>query len=125
MLWRGVNIMAEPRRKSIGNMNGTWAYLFKFSLVLMVGVVVPWCVWLSLMLFSFGDRLTTIEANRWTAADQASYQAAEVGAFKDIWIAINKLPTEVPPVWFLDRFNRLEAKVDTLEEKIDTLRTVK
>jgi len=59
-------------------------------------------------------RVVAIEASRFTAEDGLA-----------VWKGINeckaqiaKLPTEVPPKWFIDRVDKLEKKIDALAAEV-------
>lgn len=57
-------------------------------------------------LLSHGDRLTRIEASRYTSADGLRDHRIVMSALKDL---------EIPPAWFAERVSKMEKKLDEIQ----------
>ena len=72
-------------------------------------VLVPLLIWMSGTIVGMGNRVTAIEASRFTAADGSR-----------VWEELYKRPTfdQVPPAWFQDFVERLDMRLTALEDKV-------
>lgn len=101
-------------KKAVGELNGRWAWIFKLALVLVpitataTGAVIG-------VTYNNANRLTAIEANRFTAADGL-----------EVWKEIAKIreematiPRENPPAWFVARMDCLETQIRDLSKVVN------
>ena len=85
-------------------------------------VAVAWVSWIQVQVLANGKRITTIEASRFTAADGA--RSAELASERYMSIqkelsaireALAKMPSEVPPKWFMERVAAMEVRIRDIE----------
>jgi len=95
--------MAAPK---IGEMNGRWAVLLKFVLA-TYPVVLVWAGWIQTSLHNVDNRVTAIEASRFTASDGAALRDRVMEK------------ANVPPTIVVYRLDTMEAALVRIEAKID------
>ena len=67
-------------------------------------------------LLNVRERVATIEANRFTSSDAMK-------EFGKINAAIAKMPSQVPPEWFKEKVNKIEANQQVIMSEVAALRS--
>ena len=62
-------------------------------------------------------RLSIMESNRFTSTEAMRL----VERIQALEVTVARIPTEVPPRWFIDQVNRIEKRVDAMAEKVDSI----
>lgn len=129
--------------RKIGDLNGPWAALLRFSLVMspiIVTTLLTWGTWLTSKAFGHDAELAKMVDSRFTTANGKELELA-IGSkltaadtkiatelarmwqqIADNRAAIAKLPIESPPKWFVDRMDRIEANQGRVQDQIESLR---
>ena len=115
-------------KNRLGDMNGGWQILFKVALAMFpvcITVSAGYAVGVNRDLSRHESKLAAMEASGFTMVDGNRLCERIVADNTDIWrsiadlkITVAKIPSESPPKWFVDRMNKLEAKVDAIEAKV-------
>jgi len=101
------------------------------SVILLIAqvVVVPLIGWLIVEGLSMRDRVTRIEASRFTAEDGNAFRRDIATTLEDIRgeltglkLAVAKIPTQIPPAWFEREVRALRGKIEDLAEEVGRLR---
>ena len=97
--------------QSIGELQGAWSLLFRIALI----VFPAWAGWLSIYMIKIDNRVTAIEANRFTSADGKDlYAELSMKANRD----------EVPPQWFQAKVSELSLDMKQIHNEIADVRTL-
>lgn len=83
--------------------------------------------WALVTTVSLSERVGVIEANRYTVRDAKTDRESSQQRFDTLQISIQeelvalglavaKLPSEVPPQWFLDKVDRIELRLTEIEK---------
>ena len=102
--------MTELRK----NFDSTWIKILIALIPIGILSNLGYTSWAAVNSVDNSKRISVIEGNRFTAADGLDIWK-EIGKIKEI---LAQMPKEVPPKWFLDRFNVLEQKVDKIQEDL-------
>lgn len=79
-----------------------------------VSLLTAGILWLIAAQVDMQRRMAVMESNRFTAQDAAAIMTR----IQSIEVMVARLPNESPK-WFMDQFQRLEGRVDSLSAKID------
>lgn len=111
--------MSEREQKTLGQLNGRWAMLFKLSTIL-IPIVATAVSWNAGQLMDIKERVAKIEANRFTAADGLAVWQA----MSEIREQMARLPQEAPPKWFADKVDRIEINMDRMSAEVAAMRAL-
>ncbi len=102
-----------------GRSQAIYTRLFFVTMAILVSITSATTGWLLLTVISHGNDITIIKSSRFTVSD-AQQVWASIG---EIRTNMAKLPTNNdPPAWLLSRLDRVEATMERIEGKFDTLR---
>jgi hypothetical protein len=79
----------------------------------LVSISLGLSAWTLSTVVTLKEQLAVIQGNRFTSADGLKVWEA----IYDIRIKIAQMPSEYPPKWFVARFERLEHKIDQLDQR--------
>ncbi len=82
---------------------------------LMVGVSSGVTAWSASQVVNAHQKIASIEATRFTKTDGINLTNAITKAFHDLEIQVSKTTQAGPPVWFIEKFDKLEQRVKKLE----------
>lgn len=92
--------MSETTRKTIGQLNGPWAFLQKFMLLLFP-LVIAWGVWTTTSIFQL---------------------RADLQAVHELDLRLLRLESlKIPPVWFEQKVTDLQSDVTCLKATVQRL----
>lgn len=75
--------------------------------------LVAWAGWLTTTVIEYGQWRASVDASRFKASDGA-----------EVWQEIAEIRRQMvitsntPPVWFVQRMDRMEAQLDAIEERL-------
>lgn len=110
--------------EKIGEINGTFAKLFKLGQVLgpvVTAVLVAGIGWIINQTDGIKTEIGLLKTKIAVIESRIHLPEEDVGqwrAIADIREKIAKLPDEYPPKWFLDRVDRIENNLDRLAEQM-------
>ena len=93
----------------MNGINGNVKTAIELGFKILIALYVPLLIWMGGILIGLSNRITAIEANKFTATDGS-----------EIWQALAVRPTfdEVPPLWFREEVQRLHDAVEDLRAEI-------
>ena len=94
---------------------------FDVVMGLLQAISLTLCGWILLTIIDHGQRLTAIEANRYTSQDALIAERAVASQLSDLWRRMGeKADTDdVPPPEVLRRLESLEHLIQRLDERIN------
>ena len=112
--------MSETTRKTIGQLNGPWAFLQKFMLA-MFPLIVAWGVWTTSSIFGLRSDIELSANSRFSSEER-----------KQILTKLENLDTRmtriegmrIPPQWFEDKVNGLQSDVTCLKNSVQRLEVI-
>jgi hypothetical protein len=90
--------------------NGTGYQAFRLGLDIITSIALVALAWLFYTLIDVDRRVVAIEASRFTQADAVLLQKQ-----------LGTMPAVAPPIWFEERVNRLELRMDGIDTKLEKL----
>jgi hypothetical protein len=102
----GMLVVPDGAKSTVNGNGKAWEWLWRALSI----VAIPWAAWFSMMLIDVRERVAVIEGNRFTS--QNAYELMTI---------INRKAdrNEVPPKWFLDRFEHLEEEFEKHRDRKD------
>lgn len=113
--------MVMTKSKTLGELNGRWLLLIKIVGVFITSsaiVGVPACAWLSSTVIANGNRIASIEGGQFTASDGAAL-GAELAGVRERLASVHN---EKPAAWLVDRIDRIDDRLERIEQAVLGLR---
>lgn len=112
-----MNAIAKAVTGNGDGANGRMFMLLQWLIGILVSVNIALTVAFMRTTLENDNRITAIEASRFSAKDGLEVWQAISLLRNDIITANARIPAEFPPRWFVERVDKLEKRVDVVEQQ--------